>query len=665
MRRQFRVAVPVLLLSAASCGESARQFGVGNGGNQGTGGGSSSGGSSGGKAAGGARNTGGNSSAGDAGLGGDSSAGDTGTGGSAGDTGTGGNTSAGDTGTGGEVAGGAGGDSSTGGTTSTGGAGGTGGTSSGGTGGGTCAVGTQDNDKNGTCLPTCATAALPCAVHSACSDASGTAKCVCVSGYVGAAGACAWGTVPADPGFQNKPVGSWTASSGATLTPTSLGLVDDGNVVFDRTTICTGNGAMTQAVTMPEFAQAETMQLEFSSQGTCTSSGGFCSLGKTNVFFNGGAISFTPPSNYSNQVRCLGARAFGVTAPLVVRHGSREYPCDASVSAYSVSVDHVQIKPNAACPRPSTIPNGDFEAATNWVGTGTTSALVAGAGVGASQAWRLATLAGSCVSVSMKGDYSFPMTNRAALSVSLNGTAGKNLVFGTAGGGATWAEYLGTGNAFVTQNVCIPQFAKGMVQAVELRTYNVLGGGCAAGDARSFTVDNMAFTTAAACPVDSSIVDPGFEISDAVIRYWGLSVSLNGTAAGASGSIATDAVNAHGGSKVLTMSTQQACTSATASTVLSVPAPLAAAGPALKFFFKGGGANAAAVVTAGAASITVPAQATYAEQTLCLDPAAAGEGLPLMVRLSANGGTCATTFAATTGYFDDFRVTTDAACPIR
>jgi hypothetical protein len=267
----------------------------------------------------------------------------------------------------------------------------------------------------------------------------------------------------------------------------------------------------------------------------------------------------------------------------------------------------------------------------------------------------------------MKGDFSFPMGNRAALSVSLNGTAGKNLTIGTAGGGATWAEYLGTGAAYTTQSICIPQFAKGMVQPTEFRTYNSPSGSCAAGDARVFNIDNLALTTLAACPVDSSIVDPGFEISDNVIRYWGLSISLNGTTAGASGGIVTDAANAHAGTKVLAMSTQQACTSATAVTVLTVPAPVPspAAGPALKFFFKGGGANATASVSVGAASLTVPASAAYTEQTLCLDPASAGEGLSLMARFSANGGTCATTFASTAGYFDDFRVTTDAACPVR
>lgn len=50
----------------------------------------------------------------------------------------------------------------------------------------TCAPGYQDNDSNGTCLPTCATSPLFCGSHEICSDASGTATCVCRTGYTGA-----------------------------------------------------------------------------------------------------------------------------------------------------------------------------------------------------------------------------------------------------------------------------------------------------------------------------------------------------------------------------------------------------------------------------------------------------------------------------------------------
>jgi Notch-like protein len=46
-----------------------------------------------------------------------------------------------------------------------------------------CAAGYQDNDTNGTCLPNCATAGLACGDNEICSDSSGTATCVCAAGY--------------------------------------------------------------------------------------------------------------------------------------------------------------------------------------------------------------------------------------------------------------------------------------------------------------------------------------------------------------------------------------------------------------------------------------------------------------------------------------------------
>jgi hypothetical protein len=48
-----------------------------------------------------------------------------------------------------------------------------------------CANGYQDNDVDFTCLPTCATAGLDCGGYGSCSDSTGTAICVCQSGYTG------------------------------------------------------------------------------------------------------------------------------------------------------------------------------------------------------------------------------------------------------------------------------------------------------------------------------------------------------------------------------------------------------------------------------------------------------------------------------------------------
>ena len=49
----------------------------------------------------------------------------------------------------------------------------------------TCIPGTQDNDLNGSCSPTCASLALSCSGHGACNDGSGTAACFCDPGFSG------------------------------------------------------------------------------------------------------------------------------------------------------------------------------------------------------------------------------------------------------------------------------------------------------------------------------------------------------------------------------------------------------------------------------------------------------------------------------------------------
>ena len=51
---------------------------------------------------------------------------------------------------------------------------------------GECASGYQDNDGDWICEPTCATANLTCPTNAHCEDTSGTAVCVCDTGYYGA-----------------------------------------------------------------------------------------------------------------------------------------------------------------------------------------------------------------------------------------------------------------------------------------------------------------------------------------------------------------------------------------------------------------------------------------------------------------------------------------------
>ena len=48
-----------------------------------------------------------------------------------------------------------------------------------------CASGWQDNDGNGTCTKGCSLSGLNCGSHGSCTDASGTPKCTCETGYSG------------------------------------------------------------------------------------------------------------------------------------------------------------------------------------------------------------------------------------------------------------------------------------------------------------------------------------------------------------------------------------------------------------------------------------------------------------------------------------------------
>ncbi len=602
------------------------------------------------------------------------------TGGAAGQTATsGGASNAGATGTGGVPSGGA---PATGGTSDAG-APSTGGTPEGGTPGSgglpaageggsleggaggvvACGWGTQDNDGDGVCLPDCNSAALSCPAHAACTDSSGAATCACVPGYVGSPGSCVWAVTPADPSFQDDPAGSWTLSAGVELRPSASALIASGNVTFDRSTICERNGSVAQTVTIPRFEDAEPMQVELTARGTCTMEFDSCLVSPVNVLFNGGAMSFETSSVYATSTRCLGERAFGATAPLVIRHGARTAACAADRTAYLLEVDHLQIKPNAACPAPRTIGNADFEGDENWTATdgSGSSGYEDGVGVGGSRAWRLQTAAATCQSPGVAGAASWPAGDGAALEVSLTGTAGKALVLGDPLGNP-WADYVGSGGALARQTVCIPEYAKGMVSPLEWRTSNSTGG-CSNGDARTFDIDDLSFVTGSQCPADASLLDPGFELSTSPIRYWSLALNENGHPGSVSSTIVDDASVAHGGSRALVLTSTQLCTDASARAVLTVPVPTGTAGPALRFFYTRTGAAGDLTVHVASEITLLEEQSAYAERVICLDPAAAGQGLLVQLQIHGGSGACANTIPEIRATFDDFEVTTDPACP--
>lgn len=85
----------------------------------------------------------------------------------------------------------------------------------------TCIAGFQDNDGNGTCTPDCATAALTCSGHGACSDVTGAAACVCTpgSGFTGTN--CQTSVLPATglaAHYDAREFASLTLGAGNTVT---------------------------------------------------------------------------------------------------------------------------------------------------------------------------------------------------------------------------------------------------------------------------------------------------------------------------------------------------------------------------------------------------------------------------------------------------------------
>jgi hypothetical protein len=539
-----------------------------------------------------------------------------------------------------------------------------------------CPSGQQDNDGDGVCMPDCTTAPIICnATHQSCSDATGTAMCVCNPGYALSGSSCVWQEVPADPTFQNMPAGSWTLQNGAAINPTAPGLTDPGNLVLSKNSYCPASGppgGATQKATIPTFAASEPLALQVTTELDCSTAGPPCSATyAAAVQLNGGVVSVPYTPALTKQLVCLGERAYGGPLNIAVRPNDHTF-CTEGPTTLQLLVDHLGIVSAPTCPAPATIPDANFEAATNtWTFTpgGGTAALGAGLGVSGTAAGHIATTAG-CQGPLMTNLTSFPFMSMpgAALTFSFKGTAAKPLELGDASPtpGVNWAELTGDGSGtFSTQTVCIPEYVKGMV--MPLRFSTATGNQCAPADVRDFLVDNLAFVSSVAtCPATANILDGGFEQTTAVRSYWPISINANGTTGQISAAPVTDAANAHAGNQVLKMSISQNCTSATAETTITVPPPMGANGPAVHFFYKMSvsSPNAAFTVASGPNSVVAASATTYNEKVLCLDPGQVGQGVPLTVTVTSTSGVCANTFAQVIGYFDDFDVSTDAACAL-
>ncbi len=526
-----------------------------------------------------------------------------------------------------------------------------------------CAAGFQDKDANGTCAPVCAPTA--CGTHSACSDATGTATCACVTGYSLSGTACTWTGGPLDPGFQNTPPNAWTMTAGLEFHPTAAGSIEPGIVHFDNTMICTTKARVTQTVPMPLYSTAEPLALrvvnkvvctDLGSQ-TCTESGGSDVHG-IGVSLNKGFVEVASADAFSGQVLCLGERAYGGPLELVLT--AEGDSCGGDVT-YDAVIDHADIEPTPSCPVAGVIPNATFATSDGWVVSagGGIAEIVNGAGTaGARGAHVQAMHLGDVPSVSQ--NLSIPAdatTSHLALTMNFTGNQGGLQV---SMGGQDIGELIGASGAQVGK-VCVPDWAKGMVLPVRIGAdfSNDGAGGASTFDYRDFTFDAVKWTSDPTCPAPASTVDPGFERTDPA-SAWVLHASKGFNSTPIS-EIKNDAA-AHTGSRSLHLAVAGGCTKATAVNYYTVPAATSTEGPAISFWYKAQ-ASAGGELRATPSSVALPAAAMWTKKLTCLDPKTSGRAAKMQLIFSATIPTCTTTFAQLDAYVDDVTAGTDPSCP--
>lgn len=502
---------------------------------------------------------------------------------------------------------------------------------------------------------------LTCPAHQTCVPQGSSPACACAPGYEPSGTACVWGTMPADPGFQGLPAEAWTVDPGAVMSPTAVGYLDPGEVVFSRSGPCSRSGVH-QRITMPTVAQAEPLAVKLSADATCVTQRGLgCWPPDTAVVINGGVLTFDDqPASIVNQV-CLGERAYGGTFDLLVRPLGQ---ANCAVAHEDAVVDHVDIEPSATCPVPGTIPDGDFDGAVNTWGTSVQAMNAAGAvaeiapalGSRGSAAAHLAIAA--CGQSARLGELISPPLSlpNLALQVDFNGTAGAGL--------SVLLEHplraglRGTG-ARASARICVLEANKGMTQGLafslgEVGDLATNSDDCSPSETRDFILDDLKFVSDPTCPAVAYLADGGFERTDPAVGW--NSTPQTG--------IDTTPANVHGGQRAMKLLTGRTCDTREVKFQVTVPPSTAEAGPAVQFFYKAPTlANTSLSVMAGAMTTgNLPAVPDYTRGQLCLDPTWTGQNIDLALVLAGTQvGACATIPAAS-AWFDDFAVTTSPDC---
>jgi hypothetical protein len=517
-------------------------------------------------------------------------------------------------------------------------------------------------DNNGVCEADCG----DCGDHAFCDETPEIPECACVPAYVDPGGGCVWGGGLQDPPFAEGDT-YWLPIATA-MDPNAFG-PGDGSATFNNIGLC-GLASVSQAVEMPAYGDAEPLVFEVVSYPNAgfeeCDAGAYLrtNTGYVNLQFPGGSPSMA--------AACLGSAAFGgnvdfalvadaLTNGMWGGEGSACFDTGDPCVARTFREASIRVAGQGECPEPGIIVNPDFSDGENgWTWwENNTNGYTMWAEVQGGQA--ALYIEKTCSGVSMSQTMSFPTAAdlpNPALRLTQTGTDGKPLAVNL--NGRPWMTILGNG-ALRTSNLCIPEYAQGMVYDVELRLY--IGGGCGQDDVRDFTLDDFAFVSEPSCAASNASIDGGFESSydGATETPWALSrgsYSNNDSYA----EILLDVANARSGNGVLRMYTSGAHQfgDAQARVRVQVPAPSGGLNPALRFWYRSVNPGDGSV-TVSPANYQIPYSAqpdVYEEHEVCLNTDWAGQIVPVGFYL--DGGTNET--GAGYHWIDDVDVVLSSGC---
>lgn len=327
-----------------------------------------------------------------------------------------------------------------------------------------------------------------CGAHAVCAGGA----CACVSGYASTAGGCVFRGGPRDPSFENMPA-AWSVTGAAALMPQAQGANGLGTAFSDD------DSSVSQTFDMPELRDAEPLALNLVGRRSPCGTNPMC------VFPMTSSISYGPgdvgvglaDTKFTTSRVCLGDLAYGVKASLVLRGGK-----------VGTTFDRADYVPDATCPAPGQVRDGNFTAPSGWGVTGNAT-IVDGVGVAGSRAGRLAGSA-DCAPAALTSEVSIPkaMAN-PALRFAHRGTGGRRL----RANGAS----VPVSPSFTTSTICVPRSLKGYAFGLTF-SVEAEAGTCAPYEV---IVDDVSVVSSPGCG-DGALFDGGFEGEPS---HWQLSTS--------------------------------------------------------------------------------------------------------------------------------------------